>query len=105
MALIECLECKRQISDQAEACPGCGARRPKEPRSFAWLWTLLIMFGGFVWYSVASGNDPKTKQMRIDRQAYEWCMDEVKKTVGNPIVAGSCAEMRTKFRAKYNREP
>lgn len=25
MALIECAECKRQISDQARTCPGCGA--------------------------------------------------------------------------------
>ncbi len=30
MALIDCAECKREISDQASACPGCGApqRRP-----------------------------------------------------------------------------
>lgn len=25
MALIECGECKRQVSDKAPACPGCGA--------------------------------------------------------------------------------
>jgi len=24
MALIECPECKKQISDQADSCPGCG---------------------------------------------------------------------------------
>ncbi|WP_141098709.1 hypothetical protein [Stenotrophomonas pavanii] len=30
MPLIDCAECKREISDQASACPGCGApqRRP-----------------------------------------------------------------------------
>jgi hypothetical protein len=26
MALIQCVECARQISDQAEVCPGCGIR-------------------------------------------------------------------------------
>lgn len=25
MALIECAECERQVSDKAAACPGCGA--------------------------------------------------------------------------------
>lgn len=105
MALIECHECKKEISDQAKVCPGCGAKAPREPKSYAWLWTILILFGGFVWYSVVSGNDPKTKQMRIDRQAYELCMKEMKKTMGNPIVAGACEQMRAKFRANYNREP
>jgi hypothetical protein len=27
MALIQCSECKREISDQAQACPNCGAPR------------------------------------------------------------------------------
>ena len=34
MALIQCPECGREISDQAEACPGCGypiaAKRQEE---------------------------------------------------------------------------
>lgn len=105
MALIECPECKKQISDQAAACPGCGARPPKQPKSYAWLWTLLIMFGGFVLYSVARGNDPQVAQMRQDRKAYELCMQEMKRSLGNPIVAGACEKLRINFRAKYNREP
>ena len=28
MALVKCFECGREISDQAEACPGCGAPVP-----------------------------------------------------------------------------
>lgn len=32
MALISCVECGRQISDQAEACPNCGhPNRPRQP--------------------------------------------------------------------------
>lgn len=100
MALIECLECKRQISDQAEACPGCGARRPKEPRSYALLWTILILFAGFVWYSVVSG-----KQERQDQIAYDLCLQSMKENPGNAIAAGACAMLRDKFKAKYHREP
>lgn len=33
MALIECRECKHQISDQAQACPNCGA--PVHPAAAA----------------------------------------------------------------------
>jgi hypothetical protein len=28
MALVQCPECKQEISDQAQACPHCGAPRP-----------------------------------------------------------------------------
>lgn len=31
MALIACRECAREISDQAHACPGCGAPLEAEP--------------------------------------------------------------------------
>jgi len=34
MALIECPECKAQISDKAASCPHCGA--PKAPKPPAW---------------------------------------------------------------------
>lgn len=105
MALIECRECKKQISDQAAACPGCGARPSKEPKSYAWLWTILILFGGFVVYSWARGNDPAVAAMRQDRQAYELCLKTMRESLGNPIVKGACEQMRTKFRDKYKREP
>lgn len=31
MALIECKECKREISDQADPCPQCGVADPNTP--------------------------------------------------------------------------
>lgn len=105
MALIECPECKKQISDQAAACPSCGARPPKEPKSYAWLWTILIMFGGFLLYGWMKGNDPAVAAMRQDRNAYEYCLKTVKDNPGNAIAAGACAMLRDKFVAKYNREP
>ncbi len=33
MALIECTECGKQISDQANNCPGCGVPVNKNPLS------------------------------------------------------------------------
>ncbi len=75
MALIECGECKRQISDRAPACPGCGApiaasvpvqhvasihrpsvveEAPKRSNSRAWLLALLAG-AAFIFYRVSSG--------------------------------------------------
>ena len=34
MALINCSECGKEVSTEAEACPHCGA---KQPREFVWL--------------------------------------------------------------------
>ena len=31
MALIECYECEKEISDQAAACPHCGAPKEEQP--------------------------------------------------------------------------
>ena len=42
MALTTCRECRRQVSDQARACPRCGAPQPAKP---AWSGT------GFEWKS------------------------------------------------------
>jgi hypothetical protein len=33
MALIECSECRRQVSDKAASCPGCGAPIAQTPAS------------------------------------------------------------------------
>jgi hypothetical protein len=100
MALIECHECKREISDQAKVCPGCGAKVRGEPKSYAWLWTILILLAGFVWYSTVT-----TKEQRQDQMAYELCMQTLKHNPGNAVAAGACAMLREKFKAKYHREP
>jgi len=33
MALLNCNECKKEVSTQAKRCPHCGAKPPKEPIS------------------------------------------------------------------------
>ena len=47
MALIECFECKKQISDQAKTCPHCGVRLKK---SHPIRTTLIILFCLFLVY-------------------------------------------------------
>jgi hypothetical protein len=105
MALIECPECNKQISDQAAACPGCGACPPKEPKSYAWLWSAIVVIGGFLVYAAVSGNDPAVQAMRQDRDAYKYCLQTATASAGNPIAKQACEQMRLSFRAKYNREP
>lgn len=42
MALIKCLECKADISDKAEKCPQCGAKRKKEQTPAQFLISICI---------------------------------------------------------------
>lgn len=48
MALVACPECKAQISDKAERCPQCGAKRPKSTSR------ATIFIGGLFAIAVAS---------------------------------------------------
>lgn len=43
MAMIQCRECKREISSEASTCPGCGIKSPaKKPGPGVLGWTLAI---------------------------------------------------------------
>lgn len=45
MALAKCKECGEQVSTKAEACPKCGAKRPKKTSAVTWFVLVLIIFG------------------------------------------------------------
>ncbi len=49
MALIECFECKNQISDQAKTCPHCGAKTKKKHPVVI---VLVLLAGVFAFSSV-----------------------------------------------------
>lgn len=61
MALVQCSECKNKISDQAAACPNCGApmkgpatasppsKGKKKTSQTTWV-ALFLVIGGIVWY-------------------------------------------------------
>lgn len=67
MALIECKECGKQISDEAKRCPSCGAK-VKKPASFVW-WIV----GAMVIYGMVSGAinpaEPPPQQTEAEKQA------------------------------------
>jgi hypothetical protein len=52
MAISPCRICKRDVSDDAKACPHCGASEPSEsPRAVAWRW-----ISGIFWCLVVIGG-------------------------------------------------
>src|SRR5690554_5394975 len=44
MALIQCKECKSEVSDQAKTCPNCGAKVPQKTSIVTWLAFIIIVF-------------------------------------------------------------
>lgn len=93
MALITCGECSKEISDQAAACPSCGAPRKGSPKQQdakpaksslgAVKWLIAIMFGIFVFnvatdYQDYSGSTSKAAQKtrtaedKIKSQFHAW---------------------------------
>lgn len=64
MGLVTCKDCKTQMSDQAKACPKCGAPAPKKTSLFTWLvggffaFVVLQMTVGSIRRSMSS-SDPQ----------------------------------------------
>lgn len=59
MALVPCIECKREISDSAQSCPHCGKPIPTFKAASTTGWAFLVSvalvaaFGFWVWRSIA----------------------------------------------------
>jgi DNA-directed RNA polymerase subunit RPC12/RpoP len=57
MALIECRECGKEVSDQAGACPYCGIKTPSKKKhkrnlvitAVATLFAASVLIGGIIW--------------------------------------------------------
>lgn len=52
MALVKCQECSREVSDQAQACPGCGAplrQSPPPPANYAVTNSVRVERAGARW--------------------------------------------------------
>ncbi len=43
MALTKCKECGSDVSTKADACPKCGAKRPRRTSLLAWLGALILV--------------------------------------------------------------
>lgn len=53
MSLITCKECKKEVSDQADKCPGCGAKVPKKLTVLQWVGVGLVVL---IIIGIFSGN-------------------------------------------------
>ena len=57
MAVIKCSECRKKISDKAQACPHCGApvvkvAAPPRKKTSLVTWIVAILFGFWVVFMV-----------------------------------------------------
>jgi hypothetical protein len=129
--LIECYECKAQMSDAAAACPRCAAPRktphppvqptqvwdsaapssappPEEKSGLSWGWWVM----GFVvlagWGLAKLGNAPMSAETR-DRYGIEECWKSQDRKDLDPgaarFVAGACYKMESDYAQKYGHKP
>jgi endogenous inhibitor of DNA gyrase (YacG/DUF329 family) len=111
VAIINCSECGKDVSDTATNCPHCGAR-VKKP-GMGWFAKLaLFVVGAFALVMVlgtCASSDPEIQSMRKDRRVIEACVDDM----NDPLRSAQhreaarymCERLRDDFRRKYRREP
>jgi hypothetical protein len=103
MAMTACKECKKEVSDKAEACPQCGAKMPKKVGFFKGLFALIfVVIGGLIMVGVfmphgnkvsntLSGEFEKSINNKVVEDAKE--QYEIVKRNGSKIEACSHAQM------------
>lgn len=62
MAIIKCYECGKDVSTAARACPTCGAKVRKPPKSVGLGGAVFALFVGYVIYAAVSGSGGATRQ-------------------------------------------
>lgn len=61
MAVKPCKECGGPVSDKAESCPTCGAKKPKETSVVTWICVGMLGLAALIWmYSDNSSETPLT---------------------------------------------
>ena len=109
MSLITCDECNAEISDQAKACPNCGAKKKG-----SWLWLKLLFgvpVGAFVLMLIigSCSPSPATDNKSRDRGAIKLCWQEQSRKSLDPgsarFAASACEMMEREFRGRYNAQP
>lgn len=110
MALINCSECQREISDQAKTCPGCGASL-KNDSGKARLGIGIALAIPFVAIVVllSMPTSPEAKEMASDRETIKRCWDEQQRKSLTPdsqrLVATLCEQKEAGYRAKRKESP
>ena len=110
MAMTTCPECNKEISDQAKACPSCGASKP-----FSWFWIKVVLgvpAGLFALVMIIGSCTPKSSvsdAKASDRAAIKLCWEDQSRKSLDPgsarFVASTCENMERNFRGKYNAQP
>lgn len=126
MALIECAECKKEVSDKAAACPHCGAPVAAAPSKRGtyyadtpavaaapekatgpgwWKWLIGVPVGGFLLLMLigsCTGTPSSRASKSSQRSAIELCWQEQAKKSNTPdqarFIAGACEKMETDAR-------
>lgn len=124
MALIECAECKKEVSDKAAACPHCGApvaaaapKRgsyyddapavadavpPKASGSSWWKWLIGVPVGGFLLLMLIGSCSGGSSQRASRQSAIDLCWKEQSKKSNDPtqarFIASTCEKMEADAR-------
>ena len=104
MALIECWECKAQVSDTAATCPHCGAARKatvvrveEQPKKAVWPWVLGVPAALFALFLLYGASIPDYKAQAMERRricemlAAPYQRDECDRNYERDVAAGKRA--------------
>jgi hypothetical protein len=109
MAIINCPECSKEISDKAKSCPHCGAKKKA-----SWLWLKIVLgvpAGLFLLMMLIGSCTPKEKRdtKARDRAAIQLCWEEQSRKSLDPAAArfsaSACEMMERNFRGTHNAQP
>lgn len=104
--MMVCSECAKEMSDQAKACPHCGAAKPG-----SWFWLKLLLAVGSCLFllAMAIGFSSKDDGRGHDRDAIKLCWKEQSRKSLDPgtsrFIASTCEMMEQNFKLKYNASP
>lgn len=120
MALISCPECKKQVSDAAEACPNCAypirksSKAATQKKSKSLLVPIIIV--GVVAIIVIPAmvgsigkNDPAFAEQLKRKDAIKFCWEKQSRKSLSPedqrLIAGACETMEGEYYKTYGVKP
>ncbi len=92
MALINCPECKTEVSSEALACPKCGVRI--KPKSKVWRYVIGVPVGLAVAFVLYGMTIPKN--IADGNRAYQMCREMYAK--GQVDSMATCEEIEAKIK-------
>ena len=110
MALIQCQECKQEISDQAVACPHCGAPqhhaavsppppaasapRPRRAGGPALILLAILVIGGVVAFRVIQRGATNANASASVSPAPRWLVDNIDANESCTVLGEFCIRVR-----------